>query len=156
MTINAPASVLCLQRGPETLAGSIGADMLLASCAPHLRYGVQTTAASSMRNADYGVIATLKKEKTLMSKPASKESAMKRIAVAALITAFTIGGALAQGSCESRALSKDGKPLAGAAKTSFLAKCKREACAPKAVGSDGKPLRGAAKRSFMGKCAKEA
>jgi hypothetical protein len=48
-----------------------------------------------------------------------------------------------------------GKPLAGAAKTSFLAKCKREACAPKAVGSDGKPLKGAAKNSFMAKCEKE-
>ena len=81
---------------------------------------------------------------------------MKRIAVAVLITAFTIGSSLAQGTCESRALSKDGKPLAGAAKTSFLAKCKREACAPKAVGSDGNPLKGAAKRSFMGKCAKDA
>jgi hypothetical protein len=31
-------------------------------------------------------------------------------------------------------------------RTSFLAKCKRDACAPKAVGSDGKPLKGAAKK----------
>jgi len=92
----------------------------------------------------------------LFCKRASKESEMKRIALAALITAFAIGSALAQGTCEGRAVSKDGKPLAGAAKTSFLAKCKREACAPKAVGSDGKALRGAAKNSFMTKCAKDA
>jgi hypothetical protein len=53
-------------------------------------------------------------------------------------------------------VGQDGRPLAGAAKNSFLAKCKREACAPKAVGSDGKPLRGAAKNSFMTKCQREA
>jgi hypothetical protein len=81
---------------------------------------------------------------------------MKRIALAALITAFAIGTALAQESCESKAVGKDGKPLAGAAKTSFLAKCKREACTPKAVGSDGKPLKGAAKNSFIAKCEKDA
>jgi hypothetical protein len=73
-----------------------------------------------------------------------------------LITAFAIGSALAQETCESKAVGKDGKPLAGAAKTSFVAKCKREACAPKAVGSDGKPLKGAAKNSFMTKCEKDA
>ena len=80
---------------------------------------------------------------------------MKQVALATLIVAFAIGPALAQ-SCDSRAVGKDGRPLAGAAKTSFLAKCKREACAPKAVGSDGKPLRGAAKRSFITKCQREA
>jgi hypothetical protein len=85
-----------------------------------------------------------------------KESKMRRIALAVLITAFAIGTAMAQESCESKAVGKDGKPLAGAAKTSFLAKCKREACAPKAMGSDGKPLKGAAKNSFMAKCEKDA
>ena len=69
--------------------------------------------------------------------------------------AFAIGSAAAQETCESKAVGKNGKPLAGAAKTSFLAKCKREACAPKAIGSDGKPLRGAAKSSFMAKCERE-
>ena len=81
---------------------------------------------------------------------------MKRIAFAALITAFAISTALAQESCESKALSKDGKPLAGAAKTSFVNKCKRDACVPKAIGADGKVLKGAAKRSFITKCVKEA
>lgn len=65
---------------------------------------------------------------------------MTRLMLAALVTAFAIGTAAAQGTCESRAVGgQDGKPLAGAAKTSFLVKCKREACAPKVVGSDGKP-----------------
>jgi nicotinic acid phosphoribosyltransferase len=86
---------------------------------------------------------------------------MKRIAFAALIAAFAVGTALAQApaptgdSCEAKAVSKDGKPLAGAAKTSAMAKCKRAACEPKAVGSDGKALKGAAKKSFVDKCMKE-
>ncbi len=80
---------------------------------------------------------------------------MKRIILAALITCFAVGSAMAQ-SCESKAVSKDGKPLAGAAKTSFLKKCKLDACEGKAVGKDGKPLAGAAKNSFMTKCEKDA
>jgi len=80
---------------------------------------------------------------------------MKRILLALLITAFAAGSALAQ-SCESKAVSKDGKPLAGAAKTSFVKKCKADACEGKAVSKDGKPLAGAAKNSFMSKCEKEA
>ena len=80
---------------------------------------------------------------------------MKRILLALLITAFTAGSAMAQ-SCESKAVSKDGKPLAGAAKTSFVKKCKADACEGKAVSKDGKPLAGAAKNSFMSKCEKEA
>ena len=49
-------------------------------------------------------------------------------------------------------MGKDGKPLAGAAKTSFMKKCMMESCETKAVGSDGKKLAGAAKNSFMKKC----
>jgi hypothetical protein len=59
-------------------------------------------------------------------------------------------------SCETKAVSKDGKPLSGAAKTSFVKKCKEDACAGKAVSKDGKPLSGAAKNSFMAKCEKES
>ncbi|UWU88997.1 hypothetical protein [Bradyrhizobium sp. CB1015] len=77
---------------------------------------------------------------------------MKRIFLAAIVATFAAGSAFAQETCESKAIGKDGKPLAGAAKTSFLKKCKQDACAPKAVGSDGKPLAGAAKNSFMKKC----
>ena len=78
---------------------------------------------------------------------------MKRLFIATLLSVFAIGSAMAQeASCESKAVGKDGKPLAGAAKTSFIKKCKTEACEPKAVGSDGKKLTGAAKASFMKKC----
>ena len=77
---------------------------------------------------------------------------MKRIMIVALMSAFAIGSALAQESCESKAVGKDGKPLAGAAKTSFLKKCKADACEPKAVDKDGKKLSGAARNSFLKKC----
>ena len=80
---------------------------------------------------------------------------MKRFFLVVLITSFAVGSAMAQ-SCETQAVSKEGKPLAGAAKTSFIKKCKVDACATKAVSKDGKPLSGAAKNSFMKKCAKEA
>ena len=66
--------------------------------------------------------------------------------------ALAAGSALADDTCESKAVGKDGKALAGAAKTSFMKKCKEDACTPKAVGSDGKALAGAAKNSFMKKC----
>jgi hypothetical protein len=81
---------------------------------------------------------------------------MKRILLAAMITAFALGSAVAQESCETKAVSKDGKALAGAAKTSFMKKCMADTCATKAVSSDGKPLAGAAKNSFMKKCEKGA
>jgi hypothetical protein len=80
---------------------------------------------------------------------------MKRVLLVALISAFAAGSAFAQ-SCETKAVGKDGKALSGAAKTSFVKKCKHDACETKAVGKDGKALSGAAKNSFMTKCEKEA
>jgi len=77
---------------------------------------------------------------------------MKRIFLAAIVATFAVGSAFAQDSCESKAMGKDGKPLAGAAKTSYMKKCMADSCAAKAVGSDGKKLAGAAKTSFMKKC----
>ena len=77
---------------------------------------------------------------------------MKRIFLAAVIVTFAAGSAFAEDSCESKAMGKDGKPLAGAAKTSFMTKCMHDSCESKAMGSDGKKLAGAAKTSFMKKC----
>jgi hypothetical protein len=81
---------------------------------------------------------------------------MRPILFAAMIMALAIGPALAQETCASKAVGKNGKPLAGAALNSFLKKCKREACLPKAVSAEGKKLYGAAKNSFMRKCARGA
>ena len=62
--------------------------------------------------------------------------------------------------CEAKAVDKNGKALAGAAKTSFMKKCEKEAggaaCEAKAVDKNGKALAGAAKSCFMKKCEKEA
>jgi len=80
---------------------------------------------------------------------------MTRFILAALITSCVVGSAMAQ-SCESKAVTVGGKPLHGAAKTSFVKKCKQDACEGKAVSAEGKPLRGAAKKSFMAKCEKSA
>jgi hypothetical protein len=80
---------------------------------------------------------------------------MARVILVALITSCVIGTAMAQ-SCESKAVSAEGKPLHGAAKTSFVRKCKRDAYESKAISAEGKPLHGAAKNSFMAKCKKSA
>ena len=61
--------------------------------------------------------------------------------------------------CEKKAVDKNGKALAGAAKESSIKKCMgggdagaATSCEAKAVDKNGKPLAGAAKTSFMKKC----
>ena len=77
---------------------------------------------------------------------------LKRVLLATIVATVAAGSAFAQETCETKALGKDGKPLSGAAKTSFMKKCTADACEAKAVSSDGKKLAGAAKTSFMKKC----
>jgi hypothetical protein len=78
---------------------------------------------------------------------------MSRIIAAAIVLLLSgFGSAMAQGSCATQAVSKDGKPLAGAARTSAIKKC----CETAAVSKDGKPLAGAAKASSVKKCQAEA
>jgi hypothetical protein len=80
---------------------------------------------------------------------------MNRLILAVLIACFAVGTAAAQ-SCDSKAMGANSKPLHGAAKLSFVKKCKRDACGSKAVSAEGKPLHGAAKNSFMAKCMRSA
>ena len=82
------------------------------------------------------------------------------VAQAPVSSAATAPGA--QG-CESRAIDKNGKMLAGAAKKSFMKKCETDSmdpvsrsCEAKALGKNGKALAGAAKSSFMKKCVADA
>ena len=77
---------------------------------------------------------------------------MKRLFLIVLLSVFAVGSVMAQETCESKAVGKSGKPLVGAARTSFIHKCERDTCAAKAIGSNGKKLSGAAKSSFMKKC----
>ena len=74
------------------------------------------------------------------------------IATAILVSLFGIGSAMAQGTCATKAVSKDGKPLAGAARTSSIKKC----CEDSALSADGKKLSGAAKTSYVKKCPADA
>jgi hypothetical protein len=81
---------------------------------------------------------------------------MRTFVFGALVAVFTLGPvagmALADDNCQSKAVGKDGKPLAGAALTSFMTKCMKDTCEAKAIDKNGKPLAGAAKDSFMKKC----
>jgi hypothetical protein len=75
---------------------------------------------------------------------------------AVLIAATLLAGltsAWADGTCTSNAADKK---LAGAAKTSFLAKCQRDAASSCDAAAAGKKLAGAAKASFTKKCLKDA
>lgn len=84
-------------------------------------------------------------------------------AVGIMFTQVTVAADAPAGGCAEKAVSKDGKPLAGAAKASSIKKCEKDAqaavaadCAAKAVSKDGKPLAGAAKASSIKKCEKDA
>ncbi len=88
---------------------------------------------------------------------------MRSLIVAAIVSLFVANTAFAT-PCEDKAVDKNGKPLAGAAKTASIKKCEKTAaapvasgaCADKAVGKNGKPLAGAAKAASIKKCEKDA
>ena len=61
--------------------------------------------------------------------------------------------AMAEGACNAGAAEKK---LAGAAKTSFLSKCEKDAKATCEAAAKDKKLAGAAKTSFEKKCVKDA
>jgi hypothetical protein len=68
----------------------------------------------------------------------------------------------ADASCEAKAVDKNGKPLAGAAKAASIKKCEKDAaaaapsCESKAIDKNGKPLAGAAKAASIKKCEADA
>lgn len=81
---------------------------------------------------------------------------MVRIVISFLAFVFITGSAMAD-ECKDKAIDKNGKPLAGAALTRNLNKCRHDACDAKAVSStDGKKLVGAAYNSSMKKCMADA
>lgn len=73
------------------------------------------------------------------------------VTATAFLSPISVGPALAQ-SCKNQAMGKDGKALAGAAKTSAIKKC----CETAAVSKEGKALAGAAKKSSVDKCIAES
>lgn len=89
---------------------------------------------------------------------------MRNLVIITIASLFVANLALAADtSCEAKAVSKDGKPLAGAAKAASIKKCESENaaaaatnCEAKAVSKDGKPLAGAAKAASIKKCEADA
>ena len=87
---------------------------------------------------------------------------MKKLIIALSVLGFALSFsassfALSQADCEVKAVSKDGKPIYGAAKEASIKKCMGGAkpdlgCEAKAVSKDGKPLYGAAKAASIKKC----
>jgi hypothetical protein len=82
---------------------------------------------------------------------------------ATALALVTCSAFAADSACEAKAIDKNGKPLAGAAKAAFIKKCEKDAaaaatpsCEDKAVSKAGKPLAGAAKAAFIKKCEADA
>ena len=82
---------------------------------------------------------------------------MKKLLFVAALAVFASNAAFASPACEAQATEKK---LAGAAKTSFLKKCEKDAMAEVQKTCDmqaaEKKLAGAAKTSFTKKCVKDA
>lgn len=87
---------------------------------------------------------------------------MRNLIIAAITSLFIVNLAFAADSgCEAKAIDKNGKPLAGAAKAASIKKCEKDAvaapsCESKAIDKNGKPLAGAAKTASIKKCEAEA
>jgi len=88
---------------------------------------------------------------------------MKKLLSFLVLGSCLLAGAAQAQSCEAKAVDKNGKALVGAAKTSSISKCEKDAkaaaaatCAAKAMDKNGKPLTGAAKTSSITKCEKDA
>lgn len=77
-----------------------------------------------------------------------------RLIIAILVLGFTTTGALAaETTCKAQGTDKK---LAGAALTSFMKKCERDATATCETAAAEKKLAGAAKTSFTKKCRTDA
>jgi hypothetical protein len=78
---------------------------------------------------------------------------MTRILLGSILSLYVISASAADPSCSSQVAEKK---LAGAAKTSFMSKCERDAKARCDTAAVEKKLAGAAKTSFTKKCVKDA
>jgi hypothetical protein len=78
---------------------------------------------------------------------------MKRLIIAAIACTFAIASAAQAETCKASAA---GKKLHGAALTSFMKKCEKDAAASCKTQAAGKKLHGAAATSFTKKCVHDA
>lgn len=83
---------------------------------------------------------------------------MKKLLITTVLV-LAAASAHAADTCKSKAVDKNGKALAGAALTSFIAKCTKDAqasCDMSAKDKNGKALAGAAKTAYTKKCVSDA
>ena len=80
------------------------------------------------------------------------EETMKKLAIAVAATCLLAGNAVAD-TCKAQS---EAKKLHGAAETSFLKKCEKDAKAKCEADAKAKNLHGAAETSFTQKCVKDA
>lgn len=73
-----------------------------------------------------------------------------------LILGLFASGAMAADTCQSKAVDKNNKKLAGAAMAAFLKKCQTDATTTCAKQAADKKLKGAAGSSFTKKCYSDA
>ena len=78
---------------------------------------------------------------------------MLRILLSGILSLYVVNASAAEPSCTVQATDKK---LAGAARTSFMGKCERDAQAGCDAAAAEKKLAGAAKTSFTNKCMKDA
>lgn len=78
---------------------------------------------------------------------------MNKLLIAAVLAAFGVAAQAADATCAAAAAEKK---LAGAAKTSFMKKCEKDAAARCDAAAAEKKLAGAAKTSFTKKCVRDA
>jgi len=78
---------------------------------------------------------------------------MMRMLLGVILSLYVVGASAADPSCATQATEKK---LAGAAKTSFMGKCERDAKAACDAAAVEKKLAGAAKTSFTNKCVKDS
>ncbi|MGA7972837.1 MAG: PsiF family protein [Pseudolabrys sp.] len=78
---------------------------------------------------------------------------MKRLMIAVVACSFALAGVAQAATCKATATSKK---LHGAAYTSFMKKCEKDATAACVKQAADKKLKGAAKTSFTKKCVRDA
>ena len=81
------------------------------------------------------------------------EVSLRKILLAAAFALVCTG---ANATCKTDAVSKEGKPLAGAALKSFMTKCEKDAKTKCAAESKDQKLAGAAANSHTKKCTMDA
>lgn len=133
---------------------------LFAACLLSASQAIAQQPPMQVPMAPQAIESQMQQKRTLEQREAI-EAKKNQPATAAKPTAAVAAPASTTADCESKAVGKNGKALAGAAKAAFMKKCEEKAkgaesdCESKAVSKDGKPLTGSAKAASIKKCESE-